>query len=308
MDREIVERIFQKYNLNIPKTFKKIEVGFTNKVYSVDDKYILKVCDDERNEDKIAREVYLYSLFSSSLPVPKVIIYDTSKKILDKHYVVYPMIEGDNLYNVWHKMNESERKQIVKKLCRHLRAINETPYYDFTKTFNIDNSKSWREIVVNKIDISLKKLKQENTLSEEVVSGVKDFVKKHQSVLDEAKMAFVHWDTHFDNVLVKEEKIVAMLDFERIEVSSIDYVLDIVKRMQELPSKYMSEYAEQFVKDEDYAHLMEWFQEYSPELFAFDHLDTRLDLYALQHDLDTLTWYPEANELKESIKKTIQNI
>ncbi|MCB9798566.1 phosphotransferase [Candidatus Nomurabacteria bacterium] len=305
MDIEKVKKIFEINDLVEPNSVKKIEVGFTNKVYSVDDKYILKVCDDEGNEYRMAREVYLYKLFSPSIPVPEVIIYDTSKSIFDKHYVVYPRIKGENLYNVWHKMDEHERKQIVKELCNHLRAINETPYNDFVEKFDVDISKSWREIVVDKINVSLEKLKQENTLVDEVILGVRDFVEKHQSVLDEAKMAFVHWDTHFDNVLVEDGKIVAMLDFERIEVSSIDYVLDIVKRMQELPSKYMSEYAEQFVKDEDYAHLIDWFREYAPELFAFNNLNRRLDLYALRHDLDTLTWYPEADELKESIEKMV---
>jgi aminoglycoside phosphotransferase (APT) family kinase protein len=216
------------------------------------------------------------------------------------------MIEGDNLYNVWHTMDEAERKKIVEELCVYLKTINEAPYDEFVKTFKIDTSKSWSNIVTEKIDISLDKLKQANILSDDLISAVRTYIKSHQNVLNEAKMAFVHWDTHFDNILVKNGKIVAMLDFERIEVSSVDYVLDIIKRMQELPGKYMSEYAEQFVRDEDYAHLMEWFKEYAPELFGFDNLEDRLTLYSLEHDLDTLTWYPEADELKESIKKMVQ--
>jgi thiamine kinase-like enzyme len=305
MNIQTIKNIFTTYHLPEPHSFKKIAVGFTNKVYLVDDTYIIKVCNNEINEENIAREVYLYKLFSSHLPVPNIIVYDTSKNILNKHYVIYPSIEGDNLYNVWHTIGEDKRKQIVKDLCSHLRTINKTPYDDFVRTFNVDISKSWREIIIHKINASLEKLAKKNTLSKELILDINEFVKKYQGVLDEAKIAFVHWDVHFDNILVKEGKIVGMIDFERIEISSIDYVLDIVKRMQEFPSKYMSEYAEQFVKDEDYAHLVEWFREYAPELFEFDHLATRLDVYTLLHNLDTLIFFPEANELRDNIHKII---
>ena len=51
--------------------------------------------------------------------------------------------------------------------------------------------------------------------------------------------------------------IVGILDFERTEVSSIDFILDIIKRIVEYPKKYMSEKFEKFAKKEDYAHLLD---------------------------------------------------
>jgi hypothetical protein len=94
-----------------------------------------------------------------------------------------------------------------------------------------------------------------------------------------------YYDPHFDNFIVKNKKIVAMLDFERTDVFSIDYVLDLVHRMVTEPKKYASESAESLIKPEDYANLMELYKEYYPELFIFKKMDTRIALYAITSDL-----------------------
>jgi hypothetical protein len=47
MDKKTVEKIFKEHNLGDVKKIQKIEIGFTNKVYIINDKFILKVCEDE---------------------------------------------------------------------------------------------------------------------------------------------------------------------------------------------------------------------------------------------------------------------
>ena len=61
-------------------------------------------------------------------------------------------------------------------------------------------------------------------------------------------MALAYWDVYFNNILVEGTQIVGIVDFERTEVSSINFILDIVKRMVEYPKKYMPEKFETFAK------------------------------------------------------------
>ncbi len=75
--------------------------------------------------------------------------------------------------------------------------------------------------------------------------------------------------------------------------------------MMDYPKKYMSEKFEKFGKKKDYKHLMSWFEEFYPELFKFKDLDKRLDIYAIEHDLDTLIWYPRVRQVKKMIAKTV---
>src|SRR3989339_757781 len=146
MDQKIIKNIFKKYNLGAVKSVKKIDIGFTNKVYSINNKFILKVCADENNEE----------------------------------------------------------------------------------------------------------------------------------------------------------------NFKKTEISSIDFVLDIIKRMVEYPKKYMSEKSEKFAKKEDYAQLLDWFCEFYSGLFNFKNLDKRLDLYSIEYNLENLILYPNAKEIKQTIAKIIK--
>lgn len=307
MERKIVGKIFQEYSLGTVDSVKKIEIGFTNKVYLINDEYILKVCEDEGNERKFEMEVFLYDFFKDKIAVPQIELYDNTKKIYNKFFMIYPKIEGDNLYSKWHLLNNTERKSIVGQLCNILRIINNAQYDEFIDKFNDSFSNNWKGKIVNRIQNSLIKVEQENLLSPELIGTIKKFVSDNQNVLDEQKIGLVYWDAHFDNILVRGTEIVGILDFERTELSSIDFVLDIIKRMAEYPKKYMSEESEKFAKKEDYVQLLEWFQEFYPELFDFENLETRLGLYIVMHDLDALISYPNSQEVKMMIAKTMES-
>ena len=306
MEQKIVEKIFESHGLGKVKSVANIEIGFTNKIYLVNASFILKVCEDEGNEQKFEIEVFFYNIFKAKIPVPEISVFDKSKSIYGKFFMIYPKIEGDNLYAKWHLLNNEERKIIIKQLCDILKVINKSPNDEFLQKFDVNFSDNWHDKILNQIQNSLKKIEEKKLLSPEFIKVIKKFAEDNHNVLKEQKLALVYWDAHFDNILVQDTKIVGILDFERTEVSSMDFVLDIVKRMVEYPKKYMSEKFEKFAKKEDYAHLLDWFQEFYPELFDFKNLDKRLDLYAVEHDLDTLIWYPNSVEVKQMIAKTVK--
>lgn len=103
----------------------------------------------------------------------------------------------------------------------------------------------------------------------------------------------VHRDIHFDNILVENIQITGMIDFEKIIVGSLDFVLSMVRRMSLFPTKYMSEADEPHAKKEDYENLLQRFEEYYPELFDFKDLAIRLMFYDLEYDLRLLKHHPQ---------------
>ncbi len=307
MDKKIIKKIFLQNGLGRVRSIKKIEIGFTNEVYSINNKFILKVREDVANEDKFEREAFFYNFFKDKIQVPKVISYDNSKKTYNKFFLIYHKISGDNLYSRWHLMNNPERRQIIKQFCKILRKINKSAYKKFAIQLKLDSALNWHNKIISQIQSSLKKIENRKLLSAKIVQKIKKFVKANHQVLTEQKIALVYWDAHFDNILIKNHKIVGILDFERTELSSIDFVLDVIKRMVDYPKKYMSEEFEKFAKPEDYSQLLKWFQGFYPELFAFKNLDKRLNLYAIEHDLDTLLGWPNSKEVRQMIAKTINS-
>ena len=305
MDKKTIKQIFLQSNLGKVDSIEKIKIGFTNEVYSVNNKFILKVCEDLDNEEKFEIEVFFYDFFKDKIPVPKIILYDNSKKIYGKFFMIYPKIEGDNLYSKWHLMSDSERRNIIKQLCDILRIINKSSFEKFAKRFKLNSSVNWHDKILNQIRNSLEKIEDRKIISPKLIQAIENFVEVNHNVLTDQKIALVYWDTHFDNIIIKNNKIVGILDFERTELSSIDFILDVIKRMVDYPKKYMSKEFEKFAKKEDYSQLLIWFQEFYPELFEFKNLDKRLDLYALEHDLQTLLYWSNSNKVKQMIAKTV---
>lgn len=306
MNEAIIKQIFLVNGLEKVKSIEKIKIGFTNKVYSINDKFILKVCENLGNGENFEREVFFYHFFRDKLPVPKIIVYDSSKNVYDKFFIVYRKIQGDNLYSKWHLMGDSERKNIVKQLCAILKTINNSSYESFAKKFKLTAQFNWHDKIIGKIQNSLRQISKKKIISSRLVAAINNFVEINHSVLTEQKIALVYWDAHFDNILVKRNKIVGILDFERVDLSSVDYVLDIIKRMVDYPKKYVCEEFEKFAKKKDYSQLLSWFHEFYPELFVFKNLNVRLDLYAVEHDLAALLRLPNSSEVKRMIAKTIK--
>ena len=137
MNKNKIKLIFLENNFEKVKSIKKIKIGFTNKVYSINDKFILKICEDVNNKNNFEREVFLYNFFKDKIPVPKIILYDNSKNIYNKPFMIYNKIQGENLYSIWHLLNNFERRDIIKQLCKILKVINKTSCKAFFNSFSL---------------------------------------------------------------------------------------------------------------------------------------------------------------------------
>jgi len=62
---------------------------------------------------------------------------------------------------------------------------------------------------------------------------------------------------------------------------------------------------EKYADKKDYVHLMDWYKEFYPEIFDFEDLETRLDLYELEGVLRLLPKFPKAKQLHERLARII---
>ncbi|MAG76054.1 MAG: hypothetical protein CL811_04760, partial [Colwelliaceae bacterium] len=92
LTKKEAEKIFLKNKLGKVESVKKIEIGFTNRIYLLNDKFILKICEDKSNEKNFEKEAFFYNFFKNKLPVPKITVYDNSNKIYNRHYIIYSKI------------------------------------------------------------------------------------------------------------------------------------------------------------------------------------------------------------------------
>lgn len=303
MEDGLIRTIFAQAGLGPITSIEKIEIGFSNDVYSIDDRYILKAGKSEEDDEPLLRDIYLCNLLRDRVPAPRVIHSDASKTLYPRVFMIYLKIPGRNLYSRWHLLDVAERRELTRQICEILRRINETPYEGFAREFGIDTEQSWHDMMQSRINGWIEKVSERGLLPAEILARTRAFLDQNAEVLQEQRMALTYHDAHFDNIIVSEDDktVVGILDFESADILSIDFVLDLVRRMVARPGKYASEESEGFARLEDYSELMRWYEEFYPELFAFEDLDKRLDIYSIEHSLAEIFWYPQGTAAREEL-------
>ena len=304
MKQSQLQHILDIYALGEVETFFKNKVWFINDVYTINNSYILK---GYTSEDPFAleKEAYCYVAFKEHLPVPELIAADSSKRMYSHKFLLASKLSGQNLYSVWHLLNNQERRAIIKQLCSFLKKINQLPYYEFMEKFPSPYDWSWANQLVSKIQVLLSFCQKKGIIPETLAKNIQAFITSNKESLNEQKIWLVHRDIHFDNILVENIQITGMIDFEKIIVGSLDFVLSMVRRMSLFPTKYMSEADEPHAKKEDYENLLQRFEEYYPELFDFKDLAIRLMFYDLEYDLRLLKHHPQEQWIILNLQHTL---
>ncbi len=274
----------------------KINVGFTNTLYNINNKYILKICTDINNESSFNNEINFYNNNLDNPYIPKFILGDTSKIDIPYYYEVLEKVEGVSLYNVWHTLSEDEREDIIKQLCTALKGF----HYEKKEPYD------WLQYQKDLFTKYYSKTKDLFTTSEqEIIESAYEEFDKY--LIDNNEFSFLHNDLHFDNIFYNNGQI-KILDFERAIYGPLDFELDILYRMVRNPAKYASEETEKYTKKEDYEHIMEYMKKYYPDLFTNPYLKERFLIYDIVYYLGNLVDYPHVKELNDNILKASKDL
>jgi aminoglycoside phosphotransferase (APT) family kinase protein len=304
---EQISAIFRTHNLANTPSITRITTGFTNEVYVVDD-YILKVCVDTHNEPNFEREIFLYQALRGLVKIPEPIVADTSKILLSKFYMIYQKIEGDPVGRRWHLLKDAQRRELVEDLCQQLRRMDDFPMEEYRHRFGLNPHLGWQEVMVSSLFQALATVREKEILSGATLQAIEKYIRENAYVLEEQKLGLVFWDVQLDNMLINSQnKLAALIDFEGVSITSIDFRLVIIRMMAEHPHRFMSEEMEPYARAEDYKALMAWYQEFYPELFDFPDLDKRLDLYELGDILHHLPAWPKTKLSHDRLAKILNS-
>ena len=75
-------------------TIEKINIGFTNILYKINDLFIVKVCTDLSNEDEFKREIDFYNSNKKNSLIPKLYYANIEKKDVPYFYEILEKIKG----------------------------------------------------------------------------------------------------------------------------------------------------------------------------------------------------------------------
>lgn len=290
---EKIINIILKQNITLfginPKV-EKINVGFTNTIYNINDSFIVKICTNINNENEFQKEIDFYKINEENSLIPKLYYSSINKKDIPYFYEIIEKVDGVSLYNVWHTFNEEQREEIIKQLCIAMKCIHS----------NTGESYDWIKKIKDQFVSLYEKAKQLNIFSEEEQRLLDCAYVKFEKYLEFNEFVLIHNDLHFDNIFFNDGKI-KLIDFERSMYAPRDFELDIIYRMIRKPWKFASDETEQYTNSSDYLNIMSYIEKYYPELVNIPNLYKRLAIYDIVYFLKHLIQYPDIEELKNDI-------
>lgn len=297
MEKHLNEIIEYNKNLLDGLEISKINIGFTNLVYSVGNKYIIKICNNKQNENRFKNEINFYLKNKNNKYIPKLYKYYISPNEADYSYVIIEKVNGKSLYFVWHLFDEKKRKEIVKDICLMMKSFHSVKGEKY----------DWSLFIKEKLIKDLNNCMFDNLFTKVEKEKIEYVIEECPKYLESEEFGLVHSDIHFDNILIDDHNNLKLIDFETTIFAPIDYELDIFLRMCINPLKYSSEETEEFVKEEDYINIPNYLKEYYPEIFNFKYYDIRHLIYDLEANFRLLAIFPDNKELKELVLNIVEN-
>ena len=297
---EIIKKIIDnnKELLGDNPSVEKINVGFTNTIYNVNDSFIVKICSDINNESKFLKEIKFYKANETNNLIPKLYYSNTDKIEVPYYYEILEKVEGITLYNVWHKLNEEQREDIIRQLCDAMKQMHS----------NIGERYDWVEYNKNKFLPLFNKAKDNKLLNEEEIKIIDNAYSLFDEYLKSDEFVLIHNDLHFDNIFINDGKI-KVIDFERSMYAPRDFELHIIYYMVRQPWKHANEECEKYTKVEDYKNIMSYIEKYYPEIINTPNLYKRLAIYDLIYDFSHFVKYLDYyDELKEAVMSAAKRV
>lgn len=275
----------------IYKTDQRITTGFSNEIHLINNEVILKVCTRPENIDRFTVEEKMLAHDEGFLK-PKLIAADFSKQIIPSEYILMEYVDGDPLGFIWHTLDNTARASLVKEISTTLRDINQINPSEI-----FDTHEKWGDYIANRFGKSNQRLLKREILTRQQFDDIAEIFEKYRSVLNTSPTKVNYWDIHFDNFIVKDGKLAAIIDLEAVSETALDYPMYVIRKMMNQPEKYLTEENEQYAKLEDYENLEKWYRKYYSEMFEFDHFEERVAIYQMLDVLHLLKDWWKNSEL-----------
>lgn len=255
-----MDKLIENNELLKNKSYSPIADGFTNTIYKVDN-YIIRLCTYSGNEERFKREIDFYNQNKENTYIPKLYYSDTTKNIIPYYYEIIEKLDGQTLYDIWYKIDDSKRKEIALKIIDVVKSFHsiKVEEYDFTK------------YIKNKITDLLNKAN---------LNGFDNLLKLCETYFKDNKFGLIHGDLHFDNFIYDGTNL-KIIDFEYSMSAPIDYDFRIFSLYENYPYLHAGINTDMKTVESDYQDLMNIIIDNYDELKDIKYLKERLTIYQI---------------------------
>lgn len=302
-EEEIKKIILENFNDKL-LNYNLLKGGLFNTTYFLqfenNKKYVLRVGPINRHllmpfeHNLMNGEKYFYELCKKeNIPVSNVVVCDTSKKIIDRDYMIVEYIESIVMSEA--TLTKKQKNFLYEKVGQYAYKIQNIKGNKFGRLADLVNRNgfdTWVEYLKNDIEKITNLHIQHNILTIEQVNNIKSLIIKYENILNEVKIPILtHCDLWEGNILLDKnnlDNIVAIIDGDRAIFADAEY---------EFGSPYMVN--EYFIKG------------YGKNLDMSDNGIIKRNIYWIAYNLlDCYVWFIQYNNIKngQDTKEKILNL
>lgn len=191
-DQEI-QSILSTHNLDKLDSLEQLTSGSINPTYLINNKYVLRLKDD------LAKEIILFNLPQFGIPTPSVIVHD-------QNYLLMNYIPGQKL---------TASKQLDFELGNLIKKINSVTPSDLGNLQIFGDIDNWVKNIKDNFVIYWKYLKDNQTFPDDINSKIEKIFFDYSQITNwENKAKLIHGDINPGNIVVNNDHIVGIFDFE----------------------------------------------------------------------------------------------
>jgi aminoglycoside phosphotransferase (APT) family kinase protein len=167
----------------------------------------------------MATEVATMRLVRSTptIPVPAIYAFDDSHELCDAPYFFMEQIDGESFELVKAHLSPAAQASLEQQIGAILREINHFSgtYFGYPGNPTLQ-APHWKDAFIKIVDSVLEDAARKAVVYDYDYAAIRAAVGRHAAVLEEITTPrLVHWDSCHANFLVKDGRVVGVIDFER---------------------------------------------------------------------------------------------
>lgn len=245
-------------------------------------------------------EAEILGVLDGRVPHPEVLGYGTDEL---GEWMILRRVAGRTWTRAWPDLTELQRRGLVDELAQAMVAIGEQQLPDGVRN-------EWLELALASDDTvheahhppveALPALfRRFGALAggRDLRAALEDFALQRKTACrTDDQLILVHADLHWDNLMVHDGHLAAVLDWEGARMARAELELDTPLRFSVWPWLPVTEDEEHLCRPEEYVMIPGWLRGAAPSLFVQERLPERLELHAIAHDLVQALHFPHETE------------
>ena len=218
LDQKTAQQIWDKHHLGKIQTFKKESLGITGSVFSLNQRFILKIGGaNKQDKFRVERNALMCEILErNKIKAPQVVALDTSKKIIKEKYLIMTRLAGDDLSEVWEKLPGNVQQSIAVEYGEIMAKIHQIKMQKFGDIVNNNRQRdSWHQFIMGRYRKYLEYLERNNILPARMLVHVHGVIDDNNYLFRiTSKPVLLHVDFKAKNIKYYKGRINGIFDFD----------------------------------------------------------------------------------------------